>query len=352
MTIYSSKYQFKKSPLLSMKNQNLFRNKINIKISSKSNAACLFFVAFLALFCFGINNEARAGWFDKKEETCQKLVDDFIAQGVAGIANMKLANYTKDKCYEIILSSGNYKELYAYYRFYKYADEINTKYNKRNNVNKDLAPNDAYYWMLFYANQNSREFDPKTQIFKKEQGLYEQELKDFEDQMNQEEKIKSFSYVADNLATGKEGWVKIHDYKKSFEYLKKAAEAGDVKSQLYMGYSYFTGNDWMNKFKIKKDFIGCYKWLYTSTKHSQQKSFVYNDTKKAINTMLSNMTQTQIQQAKKEANIWLEQNKDFIKNHPLKIIPMTDKEIKQEREKTDKFIKDYKLNHPLPINNQ
>lgn len=294
---------------------------------------------------------ANFSWW-RRGESCKILVDDFIAQGASGIRNMKLSTYVKDKCYEIILSTGDYKELYAYYNFYKYADEINAKYNKKNNIDKDLAPNDVYHWMLFYANQNSREFDQKTQTFKKEQGLYEQELKDFEEKMTQEEKIKSYSYIADNLAAGKEGWVLKNDYQKSFEYLKRAAEAGDVKSQDGLGASYLSGTDWMNKFQIEKNYIDGYKWIYLSTLHSVQRKYLYDQKVKDLQTLTQNfkMTQTQIHQAKQQAQIWLDQNKEFIKNHPLKIIPMTTQEIEAGKEATNKFIKDYGLDKPLPAN--
>ena len=244
------------------------------------------------------------------------------------------------------MRDGNHKELYAYYQLYKYADNA-LKIAKKG---KDEAPNNIYHYMLFYANQNSREFDFKTNSFKNELGFYEQELKDFESNMTQEEKIKAFSYIADNLATGKEGWVKVNDYKKSFEYLKMAAEAGDNKSQTYLGYSYFTGLDWIKKIEVEKNYIQCYKWLYLSTSHSEQQKYVRNETLDALKTMTKNMTPQQINQAKKQSKIWLDQNKEFIKNHPLKIIQMTKKEIELEKAKTEKFIKNYELDKPISNN--
>ncbi len=307
------------------------------KFKNKSHKIILVFLVFLAVF---VVFELKA----KKQDSCESMVDDFVKQGIEKMKDRNQWNIVKSFCYQSILKSGEYKELYAYYRFYKYADKINSKYNQVNNINKDLAPNNIYHWMLFYANQNSRDFDEKTQSFKKEKGLYEQELKDFEDQMTQEEKIKSFSYIADNLAAGKEGWVKKNDYEKSFEYLKRAAEAGDVKSQIYLGYSYFTGLDWMKKIKVEKNYIDCYKWLYISTKHSEQKNYLINETYIALKDLSKVMSDLQIKEAKILGDIWLEQNKEFIKSYPLNIIQITDDEIKKEKEKTEKFIKDYKLN--------
>ncbi len=63
------------------------------------------------------------------------------------------------------------------------------------------------------------------------------------------------------------------------------------------------------------------------------------------------MTAQQIQQGKEEANIWLRKNREFIKNHPLKIISMTEEEIKIEKEKTEKFVKENNLDKPLQTNN-
>lgn len=311
-------------------------------------------VTFLILFFVLIAFEAKAGWRFWKEETCQSMIDPIINRPLALTLLTKNGDdmdYIKEKCYQLILKDGDYKELYAYYQFYKHVDEMNARYNQKNNKYKDQAPNNIYHYMLFYANQNSRDFDHKTKSFKKEQGIYEQELKDFEDAMTQEEKIKAFSYIADNLATGKEGWVKVNDYRKSFEYLKKAAEAGDAKSQTYLGYSYFTGLDWMKKIQTEKNYTKCYKWLYLATLHSSNQIYVHKETSDALETMKENMTLQQFQEAKQEAQTWLNQNKDFIKNHPLKIIPMTKEEIASEKAKTEKFIKDYGLDKSVSNNN-
>lgn len=282
----------------------------------------------------------------KKEESCRSLVDGIIKKPWA-LATKEKADHTKDACYEIIVRTGDYKELYAYYEFYKFVDDVLSSTTK-----KDMVSNNIYYWMLFYANQNSREFDSKTKEFKKEQGLYEQELKEFEEQMTQEEKIKSFFYVADNLATGKEGWVLKNDYQKSFEYLKRAAEVGDYSSQGALGVRYFLGTDRYNKFQIEKNYIEGYKWIFISTQHSKQDIYYYNTSSEAFKILKKKITQVQLKEAKQQANIWLEQNKEFIKNHPLELIKMTDEEIKSEREKTEKFIKDNQLDQPLPANNQ
>ncbi len=298
------------------------------------------FVVFFLLFAF----EAKASWkfWGEKEESCEGMVDPIINKPLTLTILTKSSediDYIKKKCYQLILKDGNHKELYAYYKLYEYTD----KALKQARKGQDETPNNIYHYMLFYANQNSREFDPKTNSFKKERGLYEQELKSFEDSATQEEKIKAFSYIADNLATGTEGWVKINDYKKSFEYLKKAAEAGDVKSQAYLGYSYFTGLDWMKKIQVEKNYIQCYKWLRLSTLHSEQQSYVRDETLDALKTMTMNMTPQQLQQARQQAQIWLDQNKEFIKNHPLKIIPIAREKITSEKAKTKKFIKDYEL---------
>lgn len=311
-------------------------------------------VTFLILFFVLITFEAKAGWRFWKEEACQSMIDPIINRPLVLTLLTKNGDdmdYIKEKCYQLILKDGDYKELYAYYQFYKHVDEMNARYNQKNNKYKDQAPNNIYHYMLFYANQNSREFDHKTKSFKKEQGIYEQELKDFEDAMTQEEKIKAFSYIADNLATGKEGWVKVNDYKKSFEYLKKAAEAGDVISQTKLGECYFAGSDFMNKFKIQKDFIKSYKWTYISTIHSEQQSNIYDYRVKALEILKQKMMPQQTQQAQQQAKIWLDQNKDFIKSHPLKIIPMTKEEIASEKAKTEKFIKDYGLDKSVSTNN-
>ena len=311
-------------------------------------------VTFLILFFVLITFEAKAGWRFWKEETCQSMIDPIINRPLVLTLLTKNGDdmdYIKEKCYQLILKDGDYKELYAYYQFYKHVDEMNARYNQKNNKYKDQAPNNIYHYMLFYANQNSRDFDHKTKSFKKEQGIYEQELKDFEDAMTQEEKIKAFSYIADNLATGKEGWVKVNDYKKSFEYLKKAAEAGDPRSQSKLAECYILGSDWMRKILLPKDNIAAYKWTYLSTLHSTQGSWEYNYIKgKRIKTLEHMTTSREIQKAKQEAQTWLDQNKEFIKNHPLKIIPMTEEEIRIEETKTEKFIKDYKLDKPLSNN--
>ncbi len=338
-----------------------FLNKISffrkIRPAQRLLGALMVVVFFLVAF------EANAGWkFWERKGICEKLVEPIVNKSLSsfisgvkdkeGISHKrKEMDHVQQECYKSILKTGDYKELYAYYLIYKYFDEALTKYRKRDQENIDPAPNNIYHYMLFYANQNSRDFDPKTNSFKNEQGLYEQELKDFEGNMTQEEKIKAFGYIADNLATGKEGWVKTNDYRKSFEYLKMAAEAGDIKSQAYLGYSYFTGLDWMKRIQVEKDYIQCYKWLYLSTLHSSQQSYVKKETLEALKTMTKNITPQQLHQAQQQAKIWLDQNKDFIKNHQLKIISMTEEEVAAEKVKTDKFIKEYGLDKPLSNNN-
>jgi hypothetical protein len=316
-----------------------FKN-LSITFLSKNKSATLIIGALLILTLSGF-------FWEKKEESCKSLVDMVIKKRYIGEAADKILAVCNQK-----VRTGDYEELYAYYRIYKAVDKSF----------QDKMPANKYHWMLFYANENSREFDSKTQEFKKPQGLYGQELKDFEEQMTQEEKIKSFAYIADNLAVGKEGWVLKNDYQKSFEYLKRAAEAGDYGSQINLGSSYFSGTDWMNKFIIEKNYIDAYKWIYLATLHSEQKSYPHNRTIDGLKILAKNfnMTQNQIHQAKAQAKIWLDQNQEFIKNHPLKIIKMTDEEVKLGKEETNKFIKDYQLDkplsknqdHPLPINKQ
>ncbi len=327
--------------------------------TAKSNLLKAAATGFL-LLCLSVTFafEANAGWkFWEKKGICEKLVEPIVNKSIRSLIlsikgkedidhKTKEMDRVKNECYQSILKTGDYKELYAYYLFYKYADDALKVANKGN----DNAPNNIYHYMLFYANQNSRDFDQKTNSFKKEHGLYEKELKDFEDKMTQEEKIKSFSYIADNLAVGKEGWVKFHDYRKSFEYLKRAAEAGDVGSQSALGASYFLGNDWMNKFRIEKNFIEGYKWMYLATMHSEQLTHEYEIHQKSLNKMIALMKRSEIDDSKNLAAIWLKENSEFIKNHPLKIIKTTKEEIATERDKTEKFIKEYELEKPLPSN--
>ena len=307
-------------------------------------------VTFLILFFVLITFEAKAGWRFWKEETCQSMIDPIINRPLVLTLLTKNGDdmdYIKEKCYQLILKDGDYKELYAYYQLYKYAD----KALKGARKGRDETANNIYHYMLFYANQNSRDFDHKTKSFKKEQGIYEQELKDFEDAMTQEEKIKAFSYIADNLATGKEGWVKVNDYKKSFEYLKKAAEAGDYSSQGALGIRYFLGSDRYNKFTFEKNYIEGYKWIYLSTLHSTQDEYYRELSLKSFRILERKITSQQISDAENLSKIWLKENSEFIKNHPLKIIPITEEEIAIERDKTKKLIKDYELDKPLLNNN-
>ncbi len=331
--------------LIQMKNSIFFKNASRL----------------LVVYCILIVSLEAKAWlgFSKEKGICESLVEPIISRSLPSlISDIKSQedialkknemDHAQNECYKSILSNGDYKELYAYYLFYKYSDEALTKYRTKSQDNIDPAPNNIYHYMLFYANQNSRDFDPKTNSFKKEQGLYEQELKDFEEAMTQEEKAKAFGYIADNLAVGKEGWVKVNDYQKSFEYLKKAAEAGDVGMQSALGASYFLGKDWMNKFEIEKNFIKGYKWMYLATIHSNQLNHEYMLHQTSLNKMKKMMEKYQIAESKKLIKIWLNQNKDFIKNHPLKITPMTKEEVASEKDKTEKFIKDYGLDQPLP----
>ena len=324
--------------------------------TAKSNLLKAAATGFL-LLCLSVTFafEANAGWkFWEKKEICEKLVEPIVNKSIRSLIlsikgkedidhKTKEMDRVKNECYQSILKTGDYKELYAYYLFYKYADDALKVANKGN----DNAPNNIYHYMLFYANQNSRDFDQKTNSFKKEHGLYEKELKDFEDKMTQEEKIKSFSYIADNLATGTEGWVKKHDYRKSFEYLKRAAEAGDYSSQNALGIRYFLGSDRYNKFTFEKNYVEGYKWIYLSTIHSTQDDYYRKLSLKSFSILKKKMILYQIHDAEQQAKIWLGENKEFIKNHPLKIIIATQEEIKSEQEKTQKFIKDYGLDKSL-----
>jgi len=270
-----------------------------------------------------------AYYFWHQQNTCRGMVETTIKQGVLGLRKESI-NHVKNACYDLITKAGDYRELYAYYKLYKYVDDLNN----------DKGQNDIYYWMLFYANQNSREFS-------NERGLYEQELKDLENHMTQEEKIKSFSYVADNIVTGNEGWVKKHDYQKSFEYLKKAAEAGDNISQRKLGECYFAGSDFMNKIEIPKNLVESYKWIYISTLYSEQKSYFYDYANRSLKVLEKSMNSEQIKKSTYFAEVWLKQNSEFVESHPLKIIGMTHEEVKLEQEKTKKFIKEYNLDKSL-----
>jgi len=270
---------------------------------------------------------------DRRNE-CEVMVDSLISNPIEG---MKKANLDKIKndCYEKILDRGSYRDLYAYYRMYKFVDVLNN----------DKGEDNIYHWMLFYANENSRIFNESTGAFEKSYGLYYRELKDFENNMTQEEKKKSFAYLADNIATGKEGWVKKHDYQKSFEYLKKAAEEGDVKLQIYLGYSFFTGRDWMNKLDVEKDYRKCYKWLYISTLHSSQQEYLRLETLTSLKNLQTKMSYKDILYSKELAKTWFKENDKFVMNNPLKIIKMTKKKINTEKKRTKDFIKQYNLNN-------
>jgi TPR repeat protein len=296
-------------------------------------------ISFSALFIF----EAQAGWkFWEKRGICEKLVEPIIKKPLIVTLLTKSGedmDCIKKKCYELILKDGDYKELYAYYQLYKYADKVLQE--ARNG--KDETPNNIYHYMLFYANQNSREFNPKTNSFKKEQGLYEQELKDFEDAMTQEEKIKAFSYIADNLAFGKEGWVKVNDYEKSFEYLKKAAEAGDRFSQAELGACYFGGGDRFYKFEFPKSYVEAYAWTYLSTTHSEQKSSQYEMSKKMLKIISSAASKQEINESKQQIETWLKNNKIFINRYPLKIIKTSKREEENDKKKTQEIIKKYNM---------
>ena len=289
----------------------------------------------VTLFLF-ISFEARADWLWRKKETCENMVDNMIESGLDGLKEENL-NHVKHGCYAIILKTGDHKELYSYYRSYKYIDDLN----------KGKGANNIYHYMLLYANQNSRDFDQKTQSFKKEQGLYEKELKEFEDNMTQEEKAKAFSYIADNLATGKEGWVKIHDYYKSFEYLKRAAEAGDRFSQVELGTCYFFGADRFFKFNFSKSYIEAYKWTYISTKHSETNSYEHGIALKNLKKIRLGMINAQIIEAKQEANLWLKNNKEFINKNPLRVLQMSKEEIEKATQESKEIIKNYNM---LPSN--
>lgn len=269
-------------------------------------------------------------------KTCRGFVEISI--------RTKTVDYNAQKIIEVCAAqakTGDYRELYAYYGIYRYVDQSF----------QDKMENNKYHWMLFYANQNSRDFDSQTQSFKKENGLYEEELKSFEEQMTQEEKIKSFHYIADNLATGKEGWVKRNDYHQSFEYLKKAADAGDVESQGALAEAYFLGQDRYNKFKIKKDYKQAYAWLYISTKHSTQKSYHNRLLHEALKIVSAEMDKEEIKEAQNISKLWLTNNRNFIQSHPPKIVEMTKSEITKVQNESEKFIQDYNLNQPTPTTN-
>ncbi len=317
-----------------MKSSNFFKSPFKVRFDK----TLLLPIGFLLLLSISLltTSESFSFWGGDDLGTCEGIVNNSI--------KTKSVDANATKIVEVCAKgarTGSHKELYSYFKIYDLVDRSF----------KDQMENNRYHWMLFYANENSRDFDPKTNSFKKEQGLYEQELKDFEDAMTQEEKIKAFAYIADNLAVGKEGWVKVNDYKKSFEYLKKAAEVGDIGMQSALGASYFLGNDWMNKFKIEKNFIEGYKWMYLATIHSEQFAHEYKIHQKSLNRMKIMMQKSEIIESKKLINAWLKENSNFIKNHPLKITTMTKEEIAKEREKTNKFIEEYELDKPLPKNN-
>ncbi|MES2678087.1 MAG: hypothetical protein V4612_07255 [Pseudomonadota bacterium] len=314
-----------------MKNQKIFRNKnqTNKKIFNRPNSVWMLFGMLIMVICLALNNDAKADWFGKKEESCKNLVD----KGIGSKAFLKV-NYKKiyDICAEKS-KTGDYLEIYSRYTFYKYIDK---SFQDKMEANK-------YHWMLFYANQNSREFDSKTKEFKKEQGLYEQELKDFEEQITQEEKIKSFSYIADNLATGNEGWVLKHDYQKSFEYLKRAAEVGDLFSQAELGACYFGGGDRFYKMEFPVNYVEAYKWTYLSILHSKQKNTAFESSKKMLDIISSKASKIEIMQAKKDANNWLKQNEKFIKSHPLEIVNITKEQAEIDKKQTQEIINKYEM---------
>lgn len=331
-----------------MKSSNFFKNSFKVRFDK----TLLLPIGFLLLLSISLltTSESFSFWGDDKRTECEKVVDQIVKQGIISAfpINSDKITHAKNSCYDVILKDGDHRDLYAYYRFYKFVDELHLKYNKRDNSQN---VKNIYYWMLFYANENSRDFDPKTNSFKKEQGLYEQELKDFEDAMTQEEKIKAFAYIADNLAVGKEGWVKVNDYKKSFEYLKKAAEVGDNFSQSELGTCYFYGADRFSKFSFEKDYNKAYKWTYLATKHSVTNSYDYKIVLKNLKSIELVMTKKQIAESKQEIGIWLKNNNNFVKNNPLKISKMTEDELKKAKKEAQEKIKKYSL-FPLNPNNQ
>ena len=293
-------------------------------------------IIIILILLISLASLVKFDWvFDKKSDDCKVMVDRLIEYPRVGLQEKNLSKI-KDDCYAKILKSGSYKDLYAYYRMYKFID----------NLSNDKGADNIYHWMLFYANENSRIFNDLSGEFEKEHGLYEKELKQFEDNMTQEERMKSFAYIADNLATGKAGWVKKNNYKKSFEYLSRAAEEGDVKLQIYLGYSYFTGRGWMNKVKVDRDYSKCYKWLHLSTIHSKQKKYLRTETIESLNKISQSMSPKEIYNAKNMVDIWLEKNSKFVKNNPLVIIKMTEEEVEIEKKKTQHFIIKYNLNNP------
>ncbi len=307
------------------------------------------FAGLTAILFLLVAFEAKADWFWKRRGPCETMVEPIVNKPLIltlVLKNKKDVDRAQHGCYQSILKDGDHRELYAYYKLYKYADDG----LKRTHKGEDKAPNNIYHYMLFYANQNSRIFDEKTQYFKNEQGLYEQELKDFEDQMNQEEKIKSFAYIADNLATGTEGWVKIHDYRKSFEYLKKAAEAGDAVSQHELGACYFLGRDRYIKFNFEKNHIKSFKWIFLSTKHSKQGSYNYEESNRALRIVKKEMTAAELREADSQIEKWLKENEGFIKKHPLEINKMSKGEVKSLKQEYQKFIKENNLNQTPSTN--
>ena len=326
-------------------------NPVQSSFKARFDKAVLSPISFIGLLAIAslVASKSFSFWENDKRTECEKVVDQIINQGVISIlpVNSDKLTHAKNSCYDFILKDGDRRDLYAYYRFYKFVDDLHLKYNKRD---ESQNVKNIYHWMLFYANQNSRDFDLKTQSFKSEQGLYEQELKDFEDKMTQEEKIKSFSYIADNLAVGKEGWVKFHDYRKSFEYLKRAAEAGDNFSQSELGTCYFYGADRFSKFSFEKDYNKAHKWTYLATKHSTTNSYDYKIISKNLKAIELTMTKKQITESKKEVGIWLKNNDNFVKNNPLKIIKMTDGEMKNAKKEAQEIVKKYNMFPPSNIN--
>ena len=254
----------------------------------------------------------------RNEETCRRLVDLNIKDGVEAIE--RNVGHIKDVCTDSVNKTGDHQELYAYYKLYEYVGKINDIKDQKY----------RYHWLLYYANQNSS-------------GKYQKELEDLESQMTQGEKAEAFLRISFSLAAEQNlNLIKKHDFEKSSEYLKKAAEAGSSFAQSELGGCYYDGEDRFYQVKFPKDYVEAYKWSYISTQHSEQKKYDYDVTSKRLAMIKSKMSDDQIKEARKVADKWLAENVEFVKSHPLKITSMKKEEIDIEKRKTKEMMEKYK----------
>lgn len=254
----------------------------------------------------------------RNEETCRKLVDLNIRDGVSAIE--KNVGHIKNVCTDSVNKTGDYRELYAYYKLYKYVGELNNVKDQRH----------RYHWLLYFANQNS-------------EGKYQKELKDLENEMTQGEKAEAFLHISFYLSTEENlNLIKKHDFEKSSEYLKRAAELGNWFAQAELGACYYDGKDRVYQIEFRKDYVEAYKWVFISMQHSEQRKYDYDIASKRLGMIKSKMSGDQIKEAKEASDKWLTENTDFVKSHPLKITPMTKEEIDIEKRKTKEMMEKYK----------